>query len=103
VITVSPLILGEDLNKIWNREFERLSQIIEELSASYENIECIDLRMVFIPKLKGKGISEYLPKSAGRIALDTLMLRQREQIDEKSSERGLFFTLDGVHLNSTGA
>jgi lysophospholipase L1-like esterase len=103
VITVSPLFLGEDLNSGWNRELESLSKIIEELSAADENIEYIDLRKVFIPKLEGKKGSAYLPNNAIRVVLDALRLQQAEQIDRKSSERGLLFTLDGVHLNGTGA
>jgi lysophospholipase L1-like esterase len=103
VITVSPLFLGEDLNNKWNREFVKQSQIIEELSAAYENVEYIDLRKIFIPKLKGKKISTYLPTSSTRVAFDTLMVKKAEQIDRISAERGLHFTLDGVHLNSAGA
>jgi lysophospholipase L1-like esterase len=34
---------------------------------------------------------------------DALTLRTDAQIDAKAAERGLHLTLDGVHLNSTGA
>jgi lysophospholipase L1-like esterase len=103
VIAVSPLFLGENLDNKWNREFEKQSQIIEELSAAFKNVEYIDLKKVFIPRLKGKEISSYLPTNAMRVALDTLTLKEVVQIDRKSTERGLHFTLDGVHLNSAGA
>jgi lysophospholipase L1-like esterase len=103
VITVSPLFMGEDLNNKWNKEFVKQSQIIEELSAAFDNVKYIDLRKIFIPKLKGKKISTYLPTSSTRVALDTLIVKQIEQIDKISAERGLHFTLDGVHMNSAGA
>ena len=31
------------------------------------------------------------------------MLWSAARVDEKAAERGLYFTLDGVHLNSVGA
>jgi lysophospholipase L1-like esterase len=103
VITVPLLFMGEDINNQWNQEMEELSRIIEQVSDSYNNVEYLDLRKIVLPKLEGKTISSYLPKSVGRIALDTLSLKHNEQIDRMSTERGLFYTLDGVHLNSVGA
>ncbi len=35
--------------------------------------------------------------------LDALMLQSREQIDRVAAERGLYLTLDGIHLNGKGA
>jgi lysophospholipase L1-like esterase len=103
IITVPPLFMGEDINNSWNKEIAELSGIIEKASASYENVEYLDLRKIIFPKLKDKKVSEYLPESATRVALDVILLKQKEQYDKKSSERGLLFTLDGVHLNSRGA
>ena len=103
MITVPPLFMGEDMNNQWNKEIEELSRIIEKVSASYENVEYLDLRKIIFPKLVDQNVSEYLPESATRVALDVILLKQTEQIDKKSSERGLIFTLDGVHLNSRGA
>ena len=103
VITVPPLFMGEDMNNQWNKEIEKLSRIIEKVSASYENVEYLDLRKIIFPKLVDQNVSEYLPESATRVVLDVILLKQTEQIDKKSSERGLLFTLDGVHLNSRGA
>ena len=31
------------------------------------------------------------------------LLNDQKRVDKKSKERNLFFTLDGVHLNSRGA
>jgi lysophospholipase L1-like esterase len=103
IITVPPLFMGEDVNNSWNREIEELSRIIQKTSTSYENVEYLDLRKIIFPKLDDQNLSEYLPESATRVALDLILLKQKEQIDKKSSDRGLIFTLDGVHLNSRGA
>jgi lysophospholipase L1-like esterase len=103
IITVPPLFMGEDIDNRWNKEIEELSGIIEKASASYENVEHLDLRKIIFPKLNNKNVSGYLPESATRVALDLILLKQKEQIDKKSSERGLLFTLDGVHLNNRGA
>lgn len=103
VITVPPLFMGEDINNSWNKDIEELARIIEQVSASYENVEYLDLRKIIFPKLVDMKVSEYLPESATRVALDAILLKQMGQIDKKSAERGLFFTLDGVHLNSRGA
>lgn len=103
VIIVPPLFMGEDLNSQWNQEMDELSRIIEQVSNSYNNVEYLDLRKIVFPKLEGKTISSYLPKSLGRIALDTLSLKHNEQIDQVSTDRDLVYTLDGVHLNCEGA
>ena len=103
VITVPPLFMGEDINNKWNQEMGKLSGIIEGVSASYAKVKHLNLRKIIFPELDGKNLSEYLPTSLTRLALDTLLLKQKEQIDKKAFERGLFFTLDGVHLNNNGA
>lgn len=103
VLTVSPLFIGEDLHNTWNRNLEEFCQIIEELSASDEKIKYVNLRAAFAQKLASKNISNYVPKSAVRVVLDAVLLRSNAQIDQKASERGLHFTLDGIHLNSPGA
>ena len=103
VITVPTLFMGEDINNRWNKEMQGLSKIIEHVSDFYKNVEYLDLRKTIIPKLDDKKLSSYLPTSIVSVAIDTLLLKHIEQIDRKSTERGLFYTLDGVHLNSVGA
>jgi lysophospholipase L1-like esterase len=103
VATVPPLFVGEDIQNRWNQELDRLSGIIRELSASRQNVDYLDLRTIAISRLASKPISPYVGKSAARIVLDAVTLRGHRQIDRKSAERGLHFTLDGVHLNSAGA
>lgn len=103
VVTVSPLLIGEDIQNRWNRDIDRLSDVIRELSASRQNVEYLDLRATATSRLGSKPISPYIPKSVIRIVLDAAMLTTPEQIDQKSADRGLHLTLDGVHLNSAGA
>lgn len=103
VIAVSPLLKGEDIGSPWNRELEAMACAIRELTSRCERAEYLDLRAILCQKLAGRPTSDYLPKCVIRVALDALLLRSQEQIDRKAAERGLHFTLDGIHLNSAGA
>lgn len=103
IFTVTPLLIGEDLENDWNRRLARLCGIISELTAGYEQAAYIDLRSIFGSMLSDRKISDYLPESLARVGFDVLGLREPEQIDERSAQRGLHFTLDGVHLNTEGA
>ena len=102
VVTVSPLFLGENFNNPWNKELLKLSKGIQEQSELYKDVSYINLREFF----KMDSINEnenYIAKHSMRVVLDALILKQKEQVDKKSSDRGLFYTLDGIHLNSKGA
>ncbi len=103
VVAVSPLLKGEKVDNPWNRQLAEMSNTIEELTVHHERAEYLDLRSVFVQKLAGRRTSDYLPKSALRVALDALTLRTDEQVDRKAAARGLYLTLDGVHLNGAGA
>ncbi len=103
VIAVSPLLKGEDIHSPWNRELGVLSRAIEEMASQCDRVEYLDVRTAFVQKLSGKRISGYLPRSVIRVALDALVLRDNGRINEKAAERGLHFTLDGIHLNALGA
>jgi lysophospholipase L1-like esterase len=103
VIAVAPLLKGEDAGNRWNRELEVLARAVEGLALRHEQVEYLDLRPAFAARLAGQSISDYLPRSVIRVALDALLLRSREQIDRKAAERGLHVTLDGIHLNGAGA
>ena len=102
-IAVAPLLKGEDAGNPWNRELEVLARVVEGLALRHKQVEYLDLRPAFAARLAGQPISDYLPHSVFRVALDALLLRSREQIDRKAAERGLHVTLDGIHLNGTGA
>jgi lysophospholipase L1-like esterase len=103
VVAVSTALKGEDVTSPCNCELETLSKVIQELASRGERTEYLDVRAVLIERLAGKRISNYLPSSVIRVALDALTLRSDEQIDRRAAERGLHLTLDGIHLNSAGA
>ena len=103
VVAVSTALKGEDVASPCNCELEALSKVIQELASRGERTEYLDVRAVLVERLAGKYISNYLPSSVMRVALDALTLRSDKQIDRKAAERGLHITLDGIHLNSTGA
>ena len=103
VVAISMALKGEDVASPCNRELEALSKVVQELASRSERTEYLDVRAVLIERLAGKHISNYLPGSVMRVALDALTLRSEEQVDRKSAERGLHLTLDGIHLNSAGA
>jgi len=100
---VSPSIIGEDILNKWNKRLGELSVEIEALAAKYENVEFIDVRKDFISKLSSKISSKFIPY---RIIVDIIiayLLNDPERIERKSKYRGLYLTLDGVHLNNVGA
>lgn len=103
IFTLPPLLIGEDIYNDWNKELIVLSKIIQDLSISYPNVEFIDLRKHFIPQLESKNISPYVPKSIFRVILDALVVKKPEKLEKEALERGLHFTIDGLHLNKAGA
>jgi lysophospholipase L1-like esterase len=103
IFTISLWFIGEDFNNKWNKELKKYSEIIKQISNDFKNVEYIDMRKVFVSKFSTKNVSDFLPNSNSRLFFDSLTIRNAEQADEKSSERGLQFTADGVHLNSVSA
>lgn len=103
VLTVSPLLIGEDLRNPWNKDLAERCKIIASISACIEHVHWLDIRADFAERLKAKTISDYTPRSVMSIARDVLFLRTPAQIDAAAASRGLHLTLDGVHLNSEGA
>lgn len=103
VVTVSPLLRGEDVGNEWNRRLAALSRVVEEVTSGFEQASFLDLRALFVEKLEGKPISGYLSRNLLRVGLDVLRLHRDEQIDRVARQRGLHYTLDGLHLNSAGA
>ncbi len=103
VICISPIFIGENLKNRWNIKLKALSNIIKDISKSFENVTYFDLRNMFSSKLESKNPSNYIVKSNIRVFFDYLIYNKPEKINKKSKDRGLFFTLDGVHLNEKGA
>lgn len=103
IFTLPPLLIGEDIGNAWNKELTVLSKIIRDLSVSFTKVEFVDLREHFILQLASRNISPYVPKSVFRVILDALFVKNPEELEKKATERGLHYTIDGVHLNKAGA
>lgn len=108
VWAVSPLFLGEQLENPWNRSLENQAHLISQLVDLYERASFLDIRRPFIENLakdlhQPTQISTYLPIDPFQVAADFLTYRSASKADRRSEERGLRFTMDGVHLNSAGA
>ncbi len=103
IILVPPLIMGEQLDNIWNEELGEFVKIIKDIIKNYNNIHYLPLRDMFLSYLNEVEVSNYLPFSIYETGMDAIQLKTNELVDQKSLERGLHLTLDGVHLNSKGA
>lgn len=103
IVTIPPLLLGENPHSRWNRELDALAKTCRSVSSEMEQIEFLDIRAGMLEELSGKTASQYLPKRMLQVAVDKLMLTTDEKIDAVASARGLVFTVDGVHLNTRGS
>jgi lysophospholipase L1-like esterase len=103
LVVIPPVFVGEDIDNIWNRQLSEFDGIIKELTRSFENIKYLDVKAEFLSYLKGKPISKFVPKSSVKTISDALLLNTPDKVDARSLKRGLYLTLDGVHLNSNGA
>ncbi|MBN1262303.1 MAG: hypothetical protein JXB35_16610 [Anaerolineae bacterium] len=103
VVAVSPLLKGERLDTPWNRELGVVCSVIESLAAQDPQVVYLDLRTPILERLKVLPSSGYLPKSVFGVLRDAFTLRSDMQVDRVAAKRELFFTLDGIHLNSAGA
>ncbi len=104
LILLPPLFMGEDISNPYNREFEELAGLIQKIAAEFNNCRFFDLRERFrdMGLADGPG-KDYLPRSPLKTVFDAVLLRSRQRVDEKASQRGLRYTLDGVHFNGAGA
>jgi lysophospholipase L1-like esterase len=103
VITVPPLMRGEDLDSVLNQHLGRFAKIIENISENQASVDFLDLRPAFTHLLEGRIGSPYRSRNPFQVLFDVLMLRSAAQIDRRAKRRGLLLTIDGVHLNSKGA
>lgn len=103
VTTVSPALRGEDFDNRWNHQLGTVASLIEGLTTQRARAEYLDLRPAFAHELATRPVTNYIPRSAFRVVLDTITLRDGERVDRKAAQRGLHLTLDGLHLNSAGA
>lgn len=103
LILIPPLFLGEDPESMWNGELKQIAEIIEAAAKEYDNAVFLDVGRTFAGQLQGKPVNGYISRNVFTVITDALLLKSNKSIDKKSKERGLHFTLDGVHLNSIGA
>ncbi len=102
IIIIPPLLIGEDINNKCNTELLVLTTIIYNITME-NNLTYLALDSEFKDYLKDKQISNYLPIKISELLKDVKRLTTLQLIDQKSKDRGLHLTLDGVHINSNGA
>lgn len=103
LLTVPPLLIGEDIQNPWNRNLAVLATLIKKISVEYPKVQYIDIRREILPQLEGKEVSSFFPRSLIRILRDMAKFKTSREVDAESENRRLYFTLDGVHLNQKGA
>ena len=102
VVTVSPSIVGEQIENHTNKEIKELSALIKSLSEK-ELIDYMNLHAIFEKELANSDSSTYISTNPFRVMFDVFFYKSEARIDRLSSQRGLKLTLDGIHLNSIGA
>lgn len=103
VITIPPLLLGENQRNPWNTEIQALAGICRSVSSEFDNVHFLEIRERWVEELRGMAVSDYLPNRMRRLAEDKIKFSTAGQIDAAAARRGLHFTVDGVHLNTRGA
>ena len=103
VITVTPAIVGENMNNASNIEIKQMNVLIESIASKYENVSFLNMQSVFFHHLSEVNPSDYMNTKVMRVMMDVLMYRKASRVDKISKKRGLHLTLDGIHLNSVGA
>ncbi|WP_343221476.1 MULTISPECIES: SGNH/GDSL hydrolase family protein [Ornithinibacillus] len=103
VVVVTPAIVGENIENSSNIELNRLSTIMESISTKHPTVTFLNMHSVFEKYLSKVSSSEYIGTSVIRVMKDVLFYKNPSRIDRLSTKRGLYLTLDGIHLNSRGA
>ncbi len=103
IVAVAPLFVGEDLSNPWNQELDVLAREIEELCARFDRVEFLNLRSHMPDVGSGWCASPFVEKSGLGTVWEAIALRDPEDVDRVAAERGLCYTVDGIHLNSRGA
>jgi lysophospholipase L1-like esterase len=101
--TVSPLLIGEDINNKWNEQLGEISKEIELLSMKFKNVEYVDIRKEFFSKLSSKETSSFIVNRSFWDFIRAGLLKNLNYVEEISEKRGLYYTFDGVHFNHRGA
>lgn len=102
-VAVTPALVGENTDNAPNSEIKELNVLIQSISHKQENVSFLDIHSVFLDPLSKVNSSDYISTKVMRVMMDVLFYKKPSKIDKLSKERGLHLTLDGIHLNSTGA
>jgi lysophospholipase L1-like esterase len=102
VVAVTPAIVGENMNNASNNEIKELNKLIHSSVNNHQNVDFLDLHAVFSQRLSTVNSTDYISTKVMRVMMD-ILYKKPSKIDKVSKERGLHLTLDGIHLNSTGA
>lgn len=103
IVAICPAIIGENIKNDANMELRELAVIIESITSKHDNVSYLDMIDVFEKHLVNANSSDYIGTGVITIMKDALLYRNPTRIDRLSKKRGLYLTLDGVHLNSLGA
>ena len=103
VIVVTPALVGENPNNAPNNEIKELNVIIQSIASKHDTVRFLNMQSVFLKNLSENNSSDYISTKVLRVMMDVLFYKKPSRIDKLSKERGLHFTLDGIHLNSNGA
>ena len=103
VVAVTPALVGENTNNAANHEIKELNVLIQSITRNQENVSFLDIQSVFFSDLAKVNSSDYISTKVMRVMVDVFFYKKPSRIDRLSKERGLHLTLDGIHLNSTGA
>lgn len=102
IVAVSPALVGETNNSS-NKEIMEITYLIEDITIKNANISFLNLHSVFEEHLAKVNSSDYISTKVLTVMKDVLFYKKHSRIDKLSSKRGLHVTLDGIHLNSSGA
>ncbi|MER1958853.1 MAG: SGNH/GDSL hydrolase family protein [Solibacillus sp.] len=103
VVAVTPALVGENTNNAPNHEIKELNVLIQSITRNQANVSFLDIQSVFFSDLAKVNSSDYISTKVMRVMVDVFFYKKPSRIDRLSKERGLHLTLDGIHLNSTGA
>jgi lysophospholipase L1-like esterase len=103
IVAVAPLFIGEDLANPWNQELDVRAREMESLCGDFDAVEFLNLRPHMTDVASGGCSSPYVEKSGLATVWEAIALRNSEDVDRVAAERGLCYTVDGIHLNSRGA
>lgn len=103
VVTVTPALVGENTDNASNKEIKELNHLILSIARKHTNVSFLDIQSAFFNHLSAVNSSDYISTKVLSVMVDVLFYKKTSRIDKKSKKRGLHLTLDGIHLNSTGA